>query len=320
MKRTVVVILCILMLCGCGKNASIGIIGGSDGPTAIFVGEEEAVCRVKMIKIDGELYYDTGLDSSLIPRCGTLDGSLVKSVNEFEVPQGDGESNFETSGYQNATGITKEVPLEGNWRIFKRLPDSETDFGKYKYVVRLKGRHPNAVRDSEYMVLTNDLTIDFDTVSRSMFSSLSTDLTDCYIIPVIEEEEWGIRMWAEDVTETGATIVCEQFGGKVTGNLQTGEWYCIEVMDEDNGWQKVEYLPLEYDIAWNSTAYGINKNDRTEWTVDWEWLYGKLPEGHYRIGKKIMDFREAGDYDEKIYYAEFYCVGEQLCVLPRNDT
>lgn len=39
MAATLLAIALLLTLCGCGKESrSIGIIGGADGPTAIFVG------------------------------------------------------------------------------------------------------------------------------------------------------------------------------------------------------------------------------------------------------------------------------------------
>ena len=201
--------------------------------------------------------------------------------------------------------MAKEVPLEGNWRIFKRI-DTSKDSGKYKYVLRLKGRHPNAVRDSEFIVLTNDLSVDFDSVSKSLFSSQSTDWIDCCIIPVLDEEKWGIRLWAEGVTKTGLAIVFEQFGGKAEGDLRTGSWYGIERMNDDYEWEKVSYLPTEYPVSWNSIAYNIRKNDRTEFEVNWEKLYGELPQGHYRIGKKVMDLKGAGDFEEDVYYADFF--------------
>lgn len=304
MKRVLAAVLCILMLAGCGKSTSIGIIGGADGPTSIFVGGETTAQGVKLIKADGDLYYDTGADSSIIPRCGTLDGALTAMGMEFEVPQKDGESNFETSGYQSVTGMTKEVPLEGKWRIFKRFPESNTDFGKFKYVLKLRGWHPNAASASEYIVLTNDLTIDFDMVSKSLFSSNSKDRIDCYVLPVLLDEGWGVSMWVEDVKPTGAAIVFEQFEGNAQGDLQTGEWFELEVLNEDNEWEKVATNPL-IDYAFNSVAYMIKKNDRTEMDASWEWLYGKLPRGYYRVAKKVMDFKAPGDFEEEIYYAEF---------------
>ncbi len=52
-------------------------------------------------------------------------------------------------------------------------------------------------------------------------------------------------------------------------------------------------------------AWIIHRDDILEWEVDWEWLYGELPMGRYRMSKEIMDFRKTGDYDGKNYYAVF---------------
>ena len=35
------------------------------------------------------------------------------------------------------------------------------------------------------------------------------------------------------------------------------------------------------------------------------WLTIALPAGRYRLGKSVMDFRSAGDYDQRDYYAVF---------------
>ena len=49
----------------------------------------------------------------------------------------------------------------------------------------------------------------------------------------------------------------------------------------------------------------IPMNEVCEWEVNWEWLYGQIPAGKYRIGKEIMDFRGTGDFDKTVYYVEF---------------
>ena len=58
-------------------------------------------------------------------------------------------------------------------------------------------------------------------------------------------------------------------------------------------------------MGWDAVAWSISMGSMTEWQVDWEWLYGSLAPGHYRIGKEIMNFRGTGDYDKEMYYAEF---------------
>lgn len=120
--------------------------------------------------------------------------------------------------------------------------------------------------------------------------------------------EWGISLSAEDVSSSGLTLKCTQSGGRPTGELQTGSWFVIETWTKEYGWSHVNYLPQEYEIAWTQEAWTIPMNDTCEWKVDWEWLYGSLPKGKYRIGKEIMDFRETADYDKTIYYAEFEIV------------
>ena len=118
------------------------------------------------------------------------------------------------------------------------------------------------------------------------------------------QEQWGITLEAQNVTPSGLTIACHQLGGTDIFELSTGSFYTIQKL-EDNGFVNVEYLPHKYDIGWTSEAYIINKDSTTTWDINWEWLYGKLPAGQYRIGKEIMNFRDTGDYDQEIIYAHF---------------
>lgn len=120
----------------------------------------------------------------------------------------------------------------------------------------------------------------------------------------VEDDTWGIQLSATKITPTGMTLVCKQSGGEPTGELHTGSYYFLEESINEQ-WLPVETLPSEYELDWTSEAWIIPMNDTVEWEVDWELLYGELPDGNYRIGKEIMDFRSAGDYDEKIYYANF---------------
>lgn len=119
------------------------------------------------------------------------------------------------------------------------------------------------------------------------------------------EPEVGVLLTVENVTSTGLTIKCSQAGRKPTGELITGSWYCIEKWTSENGWEDVEYILKENEVGWNDIGYMISEMGAVELEVDWEWLYGDLPAGKYRIGKEVMDFRKTGDYDTAMYYAEF---------------
>ena len=121
----------------------------------------------------------------------------------------------------------------------------------------------------------------------------------------ITNNEWGITLTAESVTPTSATIKCTQSGGEPTGELQTGSRYILETWTQEYGWREVSCYG---EVNWTLEAWLIPKNKVTKWEVKWEWLYGQLSEGKYRIGKEITDFRDTGDYDTVICYAEFEIV------------
>lgn len=118
----------------------------------------------------------------------------------------------------------------------------------------------------------------------------------------IMEETWGLTLSVRDVTPTGLTLICTQSGGAPTGELQTGSPFWLEKY-VGGVWEAVPLVPVCVD--WTMEAYRIPINGSLEREVNWESLYSELPTGTYRIGKKIMDFRGAGDYDEREYYAQF---------------
>ena len=113
--------------------------------------------------------------------------------------------------------------------------------------------------------------------------------------------QWGVMLTAEDVTQEGMTLVCTQSGGNPSGELMTGGWYELE-RNLDGKWQKV---PLYAEVCWEDLAWMVPMEERTQWEVDWTWLYGSLAPGEYRMAKEITDFRQTGDYDTCISYAYF---------------
>ncbi len=118
------------------------------------------------------------------------------------------------------------------------------------------------------------------------------------------EETFGITLTAENITPTSAIIKCTQSGGKPTGELHTGSWYVLENWTQEHGWKEMPYV-IDGEIGWNDIAWIIPVEDMVEWEINWEWLYGAVPKGKYRIGKEITDFRETGDYDNAVYFVEF---------------
>lgn len=114
--------------------------------------------------------------------------------------------------------------------------------------------------------------------------------------------DWGLNLSVKDVTPTGLTLVCAKEGGNPTGELICGTDYRLLVF-EDGMWKHVPTVIEEY--GWNDIGYPIMEGKVREFELSWEWLYGKLPAGTYRLAKNFMDWRDSGDYDEATYWVEF---------------
>lgn len=128
---------------------------------------------------------------------------------------------------------------------------------------------------------------------------------ECPELPKTDDEgftNWGLTLSVKNVTSSGLTLVCTQAGGELTGELETGSDYNLIVL-KDGVWQEVPTIIEEY--GWTAEAYMVPKDDSVEFEINWEWLYGQLPEGTYRITKGFMDFRGSGDYDNFAYWTEF---------------
>ena len=317
MKRitALIIVISCMLLTAC-NNSSIGVTGGTDGSTSTIAGENIHKIKgqfgqqyekkpIRMFKIDGDLYYDSGLVSDNTPRCGTLDGELKKSVKENEIPIKSGTANFDIDGYQNATSITKEVNIDGKWQIFKKYDTYGRTLDGLKYCYYIKGHLNNAENDSEIIVLSEDEDITFNDVYEPLLSSQSAAGAGIgkTLHNTILNDKWGVCLHADDVTSNGMTLKIEQFGGKPTGELETGAAYSLETTVNDE-WQPVETKTGE-PLVWTMIAYGIKKNDITEMKINWKNTYGKLKPGFYRLKKEIVDFRSAGDYDEELYEVYF---------------
>lgn len=125
-------------------------------------------------------------------------------------------------------------------------------------------------------------------------------------IPMISklvEPDWGLTLTASNVTNTGMTLTFTQSGGNPTGErLSSGWFYFLETFDGIR-WIKVPQITEQN--AWTDEGWTIPLNGEFTIDVSWDYLYGELPAGQYRMGKNVDDFRKPGDYDYATFYAEF---------------
>lgn len=119
-----------------------------------------------------------------------------------------------------------------------------------------------------------------------------------------EADPIGLSFSLKSISPAGAVLVFYQYDPDApTGELEFGEDFTIEV-SKDGKWEEVPVV-VEGDYAFHDVAYLLAAGESTETELDWEWLYGELPAGEYRIKKEILDFRGTGDFDRHTVYAYF---------------
>ena len=265
---------------------------------------------IPMVMINGELYLDTGFESSVEARCGVMDGTIDSAVSGTEKPVKDNQSNFGTDfGYQYGPQEgTIEIYMNESWRIFATEEVRQQILISAKETVTFQDKTFNK---SDLSQETIEWLENYNSLSEEEQLAISYIPSELYELcgyptaeDMVAEETWGIALTAENVTPTSVIIKCTQSGGEPTGELQTGSWYIVENWTQESCWKEMPYI-IQDNTGWTDEAWMIPADDKVEWEVNWEWLYGELPAGKYRIGKEITDFRASGDFDKAIYFAEF---------------
>ncbi|WFA08772.1 immunoglobulin-like domain-containing protein [Tissierella sp. Yu-01] len=112
----------------------------------------------------------------------------------------------------------------------------------------------------------------------------------------------GVTMTIKEgtVSPTGLTVI---FKNNSNAQCIYGEYFLLEKKINEN-WYQVP-IAIDGNYGFNDIGYELTFGENEEWIVDWDWIYGSLDTGEYRIVKDILDFRNTGDYDEYYLVAEF---------------
>lgn len=85
--------------------------------------------------------------------------------------------------------------------------------------------------------------------------------------------------------------------------IECGSEYQIEYLDpEIETWSSLPYK--HDDIGFEAVAYCLNKGDK-EFNYDWDYVYGKLKPGKYRIVKDFFEYKEGQEIENHTLTAEF---------------
>lgn len=110
-------------------------------------------------------------------------------------------------------------------------------------------------------------------------------------------EDVTMRVDESTITPQGLKLRFENDSGS-TG-IYSDDFVIEE--DIDGKWYKVPTIVEEY--GFNDIGYDLPSKETGEWKVEWDWLYGSLKPGKYRIIKSILDFEDTGEF-ETYYLAE----------------
>ena len=110
---------------------------------------------------------------------------------------------------------------------------------------------------------------------------------------------YGVSLMIEEVTPNGATVVFTGEGEKPEGRLMGGNDYWLQV-ESDGQWTDVTKVP---EPSFTTNAYDIDNVRRHK--IDWQWRYGTLPSGHYRIGKSVTYQEGSKPLENATVWAEF---------------
>lgn len=112
----------------------------------------------------------------------------------------------------------------------------------------------------------------------------------------------GVTMEVTEYSDTSATVKIMNDTDK---EIRCGDDFYLQMQDEETGeWRELDKVIDNADFT--MAAYMIQKDSPYETAIDFEWLYGKLEPGTYRIVKTVTDFRGTGDYTDYIFTAEFH--------------
>ena len=120
-------------------------------------------------------------------------------------------------------------------------------------------------------------------------------------IPESENYDIAVSMEVLHVTPTGCIVRFRQYDSRDTGELIYGQGYTLEKKNGDV-WEAV---PMIIDDAvFTEEGYIIPPVGESEIETDWNWLYGTLTPGTYRIKKTVIDHRDSGNKNYE-FYAQF---------------
>lgn len=244
------------------------------------------ICSILLINITGcsdtkEELLEEQVEQEKFMIGNTLeDGKIIHFT--FDIPY--------NNDYLSTALSNKEISLED---FINKLDyvDSLNDGGSklYKY-----NEYKKTFGDTSfYAIVCNSL----DNINDIYVAKYRENLNDKCSLKIDDLEGVSMSIKESTLSNTCATIVITDTSNR---NNIYGEEYRID--KKENGiWNELDVV-VEGNYAWNAIGYSVNKDNKLELDINWEWLYGKLKPGEYRIVKSTS---YAGEGTKHYITAEF---------------
>lgn len=111
----------------------------------------------------------------------------------------------------------------------------------------------------------------------------------------------GVTMTIKEntLTRSGATVVINDTNR--TRTYSYGEAYRID-KKENGQWEELK--PIHDDYGFNEMAYYTDDDGKLEFNYNWEYIYGQLENGEYRLAKSAyLVSNTPVTEDDKLYFS-----------------
>lgn len=316
MKRKIVYSILFISLCltACGRLDKFEA-GTEKEPTSVSEHPTE-IPEVELNDIDGLTKYKEvsysgpagtisvqipkGWESLSFPACGDYESYSIRFY------PGNVEKGYIELAYINPFGVcgtglaNEEITIAGDTASMGTYDNHE----HWDYIA-YEGKNKGLVATTFFVDDWWDeyTTQVMEVLGTASFNAEDLSNTEGIVYNDTKVGEIGLSMSIRNIRRTSAELSFIQYDGNPKGNLEFGDDFIIERIEKGE-WVEASTI-VEGDYGFNDNAYPIIKEDVTDFEIDWEWLYGELEPGEYRIGKNVIDFVDTGSYDKYKIYIQF---------------
>lgn len=246
-------------------------------------------------------FEDRDKDGNIIFTDGT---NTVGGVSCYLIPEGiyDPDEHMEVLLYQMGIPDYTDTTLYfrggmtaagGGWLAeFESVAPEDEEPSVYRR------HHFYVIADAVYDIWFDRILLDFETTEA---------IRACVNLPAresAENEDWRVTLVPDRVSRTSATALFA-YGGSVPGEegaeLTYGDFLSLERLVDGNWVACDELEGFNYFVGDSSypvvDGYGM--------VHEWQERFGELPDGHYRLGKRVTLTRPDGTQESQMVYGMF---------------